>query len=77
MSQVQKVTNLPMVQSGIDLGCGIGGSKFDSKLEGRWGWFTIFHVREVKKAACIIGIGKGNAFLGLQYLEAKKIMEMS
>jgi hypothetical protein len=66
-----------MVQSGIYFGCSTGGNKFDSKLEGRRGWFTIFHVKVVKKVTCILRLGKGNSFLGLQYLEAKEIMQIS
>jgi hypothetical protein len=63
--------------NGIYFGCGTGGSKFDFRLEGRWGWFTIFYMKATKKVTCILRLGKGNSFLGLQDLEAKKIMQMS
>jgi hypothetical protein len=30
-----------------------------------------------KKVTCILRLGKGNSFLGLQYLEAKEIMQIT
>jgi hypothetical protein len=66
-----------MVQSGIYFGFNIGGNNFDSKLEGRRGWFTIFHVKSMKKVTCILILGKVNSFLGLQYLEAWQIMQIT
>jgi hypothetical protein len=66
-----------MVQCGVYFGCIIGGNKFDATLEGRWGWFTIFHVKVVKKVTCILRLGKGNSFIGLQYMEAKEIMQIT
>lgn len=53
-----------MVQSSIYCGCGIGGSKFESRLKGRWGWFIIFHVKVMKKVTNILRMGKENSFLG-------------
>jgi hypothetical protein len=41
------------------------------------GWFTIVHVNVARKVACILMLGKINAFLRLQNLEAKKIMQRS
>jgi hypothetical protein len=66
-----------MVQSGIDFTSNIGGSNFDSRLEGRRGWFKIFHVKVVKEITCILRLGKGNTFLSLQHLEAKEIMQIA
>ena len=34
-----------MIQSGIYFGCGKDGNKFNSRVNGRWGWLTIFHVK--------------------------------
>ena len=53
------------------------GRKFDSKLEGRRGWFTIFHVEVTKKVTSILRLGKKDSLFGLQDLETKKIMQMS
>ena len=66
-----------MVHSSNYFECDTSGSKFDSKLEWRWGWFIVFHVKATKKVTCILRLGKGNSFLGLQDLEAKKIMQVS
>ena len=51
-----------------------GGSKLDSRLEGRRGWFTIIHVKATKKVISILRLGKKNSFIGLQNLEAKEIV---
>ena len=51
--------------------------KFDSILEGRRGWFTIFHVEAMNKVTSILRLGKNDSFFGLQDLETKKIMQMS
>jgi cell division protein FtsI/penicillin-binding protein 2 len=64
-------------QSDIDFGSSTMEKKFDSKLEGRRGWFRIFHVKTTKKFTCTLRLGKGNSFLSLQYLEAKEIMQIS
>ena len=53
------------------------GRKFDSRLEGRRGWFTIFHVEATKKVTSILRLGKKYFFFGLQDIETKKIMQMS
>ena len=53
------------------------GRKFDSKLEGRRGWLTIFHVEAMKKVTSILRLGKKYSFFGLQDLLTKKIMQMS
>ena len=53
------------------------GRKFDSRLEGRRGWFTIFHVKVTKKVTSIVRLGKKDSFFGLHDLETKKIMQMS
>ena len=53
------------------------GRKFDSRLEGRRGCFTIFHVKVMKKVTSILILGKKDSFFGLQDLETKKIMQMS
>jgi hypothetical protein len=66
-----------VVQGGIEFKSSTSGSKFDSILEGRRDWFRIFHVKETKKVACILRLGKGNSFLSLQYLEAKEIMKIA
>jgi hypothetical protein len=47
------------------------GSKLDSILEGRRGWFTIIHVKATKKVTSILRLGKKN----LQNLEAKEIVQ--
>ena len=51
--------------------------KFDSRLEGRRGWFTIFHVKATKKVTSILRLGKKYSFFGLQEFKTKKIMQMS
>jgi hypothetical protein len=66
-----------MVQSGINFGRSTGGNKFDSRLEGRRGWFRIFHVKAMKKVTSILRLGKKNSFLGLQNLEAKEIVQIA
>jgi hypothetical protein len=52
-----------------------GGSKLDSILEGRMGWFTIFHVKATKKVTSILRLGKKNSFIGLKNLEAKEMVQ--
>jgi hypothetical protein len=37
----------------------------------------IFHVKVMKKVACILRMGKGKLFLGLQYSEAKKTLQIT
>jgi hypothetical protein len=49
----------------------------DSRLEGRRGWFTIIHVKAMKKVTSILRLGKKNSFIGLQNLEAKEIVQKS
>jgi hypothetical protein len=66
-----------MVQGGINFGRSIGVSKLDSKLEGRRGWFTIFHVKAIKKVTRLLRLVKKNYFIGLQNLEAKEIVQKS
>ena len=66
-----------MIQGGIYFKGSTSGRKFDSGLEGRRGWFTIFHVKAMKKATSILRLGKKYLFFGLQDLETKKIMQMS
>ena len=53
------------------------GRKFKSRLEGRRGWFTIFHVEVMKKVTSILRLGKKDYFFVLQDLETTKIMQMS
>jgi hypothetical protein len=65
------------VQSGINFERSTGGSKLDSRLKGRRGWFIIFHVETTKKVTCILRMGKKNSFIGLQNLEAKEIVKKS
>jgi hypothetical protein len=65
------------VKSGIISERSIGGNKFDSRLEGRRGWFTIFHVKGMKKVTSILRLGKKNSCLGLQNLEAKEIVKIT
>jgi hypothetical protein len=64
-----------MVQGGINFRRSTGGSKLDSRLEGRRGWFTIIHVKVTKKVTNILRLGKKNSFIGLQNLEAKEIVQ--
>ena len=66
-----------MIQGGINFRRSIGGNKIDSRLEGRRGWFTIFHVKATKKVTSILTLGKENSFLGLKNLEAKKIVKIT
>ena len=66
-----------MIQGGIYFRGSTGGRKFDSILEGRRGWFTIFHVESTKKVTIILRLGRKYFFFGLQDLETKKIMQMS
>jgi hypothetical protein len=54
-----------------------GGNKLESRLEGRRGWFTIFHVKATKKVTSILRLGNQNSFIGWQNLEAKEIMQKS
>jgi hypothetical protein len=64
-----------MIQSGINFRRSTCGSKFESILEERRGWFRIFHVKATKKVISILRLGKKISFLGLQNLEAKEIMQ--
>ena len=66
-----------MLQGGIYFDCSVGGKKFDSGLEGRMGWFTIFHVKATKKVTIILKLRKKDSFFGLQDLQNKKIMQIS
>jgi hypothetical protein len=66
-----------MVQSGINFRSSTSGNKFDSRLEGRRGWFRIIHVKAVKKVTRVLRQGKKNSFLDLQYLEVKEIMQIA
>jgi hypothetical protein len=66
-----------MVQSGIKFRTSICGSNFDSILEGRRGWFKIFHVKATKKVTSILRMGKKKSFLGSQNLEAKEIVQIA
>jgi hypothetical protein len=75
MSPLYKAINKLMVQGGINFGTIIGGSKLDSKLEGRRGWFTIVHVKSIKNVTSILILGKKNSFIGLQKSEAKEIVQ--
>ena len=77
MSQVYKTTNKLMIQGGIYFRGSTSGRMFDSKLEGRRGWFTISHVEAMKKVTSILRLGKNDSFFGLQDLETKKIMQIS
>jgi hypothetical protein len=47
-----------MVQGGIKFRISTGGSKLDSRLEGKRGWFTIVHVKAMKKVTSILRLGK-------------------
>ena len=76
MSQVYETTNKLMIQGGIYFRGSTSGKKFDSRQEGRRGWFTIFHVEEMKKVTSILRLGNKYSFFGLQYLETKKVMQM-
>jgi len=76
VSQVQKGTNKLTIQSSIYFRCRTSDRRFDSRLEGRWRWFTILHVKATEKITCILRVGEGNNFLSLQDLEAKKIMQV-
>jgi hypothetical protein len=51
------------------------GSNLDSILEGRMGWFTIIHVKAMKKVTSRIRLGNKNSLIGLQNLEAKEIVQ--
>jgi hypothetical protein len=62
------------VQSGINFESNTSGNKFDSKIEGRRGWFKIFHVKVAKKLISILRLGKKNYFIGLQYVKANEIL---
>ena len=64
-----------MIQGGIYFRGSTSGKKFDCKLEGRRGWFRIFHVEVTKKVTRILRLGKKDSFIGLQDLETKKIMK--
>jgi hypothetical protein len=66
-----------MVQSGINFGRNTGGSKFDTIMEGRRGRFRVFYMKEMKKVTRRLRLGKKNSFLGLQNLEAKKIVQIA
>ena len=77
MGKIQEDTNKMTIQSNIYFGRSACERKIDSKLKGRRGWFTIFHVKATKKVTCILGLRKGNSFLRLQGSETKKIMQVS
>jgi hypothetical protein len=64
-----------MVQCGINFWISTGGSKLDSRMEGRSGWFTIIHVKAMKKVTDILRLGKKNSFISLQNLEAKEVVQ--
>jgi hypothetical protein len=64
-----------MIQGGVNFRRSTGGRKIDSRLEGRRGWFTIIHVKVMKKVTSILRLGKKNSFIGLQNLEAKEIVQ--
>jgi hypothetical protein len=64
-----------VVQGGINFGRSTGGSKLESILEGKKGWFTIIHVKEMKNVTSILRLGKKNSFIGLQNLEAKETVQ--
>jgi hypothetical protein len=66
-----------MVQGGINFGRSIGGSKLDSRLDGRRSWFKIIHVKAMKKVTKILRLRKKNSFIGLQNFEAKEIVQKS
>jgi hypothetical protein len=44
-------------------------------MEGTRGWFTIIHVKVMKKVISILILGKKNSFIGLQNLGAKEIVK--
>ena len=77
MRQVLETTNKLTIQGGIYFRGSTSGRKFESRLEGRRGWFTIFHVEVRKKVTSILRLGKKDSFFGLKDLEMKKIMQMS
>ena len=58
MSQVYRTTNKSTIQGGIYFMGSTSGRNFDSRLEGRRGWFTIFHVKGTKKVTSILRLGK-------------------
>jgi hypothetical protein len=66
-----------MVESGINFRRSKGGNKLESRLEGRRGWFTIFHLKAMKKVTNILRMGNKISFLYLQNLEAKEIVKKS
>jgi hypothetical protein len=66
-----------MLQSGINFGRSIGGNKLDSRLEGRRGCFRVFHVKLVKKVTSIHRLRNKYSFVGLQYLEAKEMVQIA
>jgi hypothetical protein len=55
-----------MVQGGINSGRSRSGNKFDFVLEERRGWFRIINVKETKKVASILRLGKKDSFLDLE-----------
>jgi len=59
----------------MNFGRSTGGCKLHSRLEGTRGWFTIVHVKVMKKVTSILRLGKKNFFIGLQNLEAKEIVQ--
>ena len=65
------------VQGGINFDRSTGGSKIDSRLEGRRDWCTIVHVKATKKVTNILRLGKKKSFLGLKKLEAQEIVQIS
>jgi hypothetical protein len=66
-----------MVQSGINFGRSTSGSKSDSRLEVKRGWFGIIHVKWVNKVTSILRMRKKNSFLGFQNLEAMEIVKIT
>ena len=54
------------IQGGIYFRERTSGRNFDSRMEGRRGWFTVFHVEAMKKKVIrIIRLGKKDSFFGL------------
>jgi hypothetical protein len=64
-----------MLHSGINFWRSIGGSNFDTELEGRRSWFFIFHVKEINKFTRILRLGNTNSFLDLINLETKEMVQ--
>jgi hypothetical protein len=64
-----------MIQGGINFRRSAGENNIYTRLEGRRGWFTIVHVKVMKKVTIILILGKKNSFIGLQNLEDKEIVK--